>query len=732
MSQAFLKAARLGNLNKLKNFYARGGDINFQDEQGYSALAYAVKAGHHECVKYLLSLDHIKTDLEVEDEVDFDDDQFNGLPLHLAAFQGDLVCIRLLVERSPRDLDRVAWQGYSALHAAVLKGQTEAFKLLLRLGADDEVATEEDVDKIGFLEGMNTLQLIAHMGRENFPDSSFEAMWQMLIRKKLRNNEPLTGNIIEDSDDTLSDDSDDQYDDLFNDTEDELTREAMINYYRYDSNDLDPDEEYIDTIIRRSRRDDFEKSHDYEMRRNKGQEEEGEDFTDTDSEDEKDYQQNPNDLIENSLNRFQVPVQGACLVLHARGHHFYQIKNKETKALTGTHNEIKSNVYYSHGNKLVSGIYSTDAYKRANVKFTVPLSAENTQKLATAAQDTRAVLDKLAQEKNVTPILGRSANASGREIFESRLIELVQRYVNSYRTLNEDIQRAQILTPDDLKNERTKAKQAILQLIKDNPFVSTSEDISVALNYAFAIINYDKQETHQPRLDIVLKPEYQTDGDLRHPYLGSIFITLHTETELLNDSLNIAQLFQENKIDPIKGPGTHETSGYIRALERIFLGEISKNHVCVAKVVRVPNLYYPYRPFLMSKYGLSQEQYDKFKADLLSSGTRNYKGEMRNAKNFYRIQQKIIEHVIAFQKNNFIEKIKIWADSKNIVVGSLNDQGAFSPTLDINAQEKISASSATRKIAEQASSSKTLTTSYTGTKRKAQTGQTNTNTKLKI
>lgn len=644
-------------LQHLKTIVPRGFDINHTDKNDYCALAYAAEYNFIESVKYLLSFDHIKTNLQVNES----EDDLGGIPLHMAAFRGHLEIIRLLVAKSPDDIDVPEYCGYTPLHETVLSGHYGAFKLLLRLGADDGAETGRDVSAIDVPKGMNTLQLIAHRASEDPNNRVFCDMWAFLVRQKLRKNESIIGNALPDEDD-----SDDDFADPM----------------AYES---------TSALIERSGRDDFKEAYEREKKRKKGIEDHGEVFTDSDSESDAGY--DTDDIKDASPalaleQHFAVDAPDKQLVLHARGNHFY--KNHETLA------SRRKYVRYSSANVLTAwGMYSADAHARAEVSLALPDHNNTTRdiQLEQASQQTNAVLAGFHAQKEVAPILQRdSAESMARKSFESRLIELVQRYVNSYTALTEDIANAQNKTERDFRNDRTKAKQRTLVQLRKNPFVSTSEDIGVGLEYAFALLNYDKKETHRPvpTLDFTLTPEYQLDGDVKHPYLGVIFITLHTEHALQGHSLNIAELFRDNKIDPMKGPGTHETSGYVRALEHVFFGGISSDHVCLAKVVRVPNLYHPYRSFVMTKYGLTANEYIKYKKDLAESGKIDpINKKMKNEKDFYRTQEQLIQHVIRFERTKLIRAIQAWAREKGVTVGSLDDRGQFVANIDIDIPAKI-------------------------------------------
>lgn len=86
-------AAEQGNLDTVKYFVEKGGDISAQDEMGYTPLHLAAKQGNLDIVKYL-----------VEKGADVDVDVYQGgwgysTALHLAAQNGHLDTVKYLIEK---------------------------------------------------------------------------------------------------------------------------------------------------------------------------------------------------------------------------------------------------------------------------------------------------------------------------------------------------------------------------------------------------------------------------------------------------------------------------------------------------------------------------------------------------------------------------------------------------------------------------------------------------------
>ena len=260
-----------------------------------------------------------------------------------------------------------------------------------------------------------------------------------------------------------------------------------------------------------------------------------------------------------------------------------------------------------------------------------------------------------ASDIGVKACLGTSR--SSRSCYQSRFLEYVQRYVNSYEQLKKDMRKAKEIQLDCRQSQRTREKWDILHSLNFThlPFVSTSETLCWGLKYAYGLGNLTT--TSQP--DKYLSPEYQRDGHPRFPYLGIIYATLHQLDELNNPNCTrLLDLFRENLIDfRSASPGGNNKSGYIRARERVFIGGVGSEHVYFSTVVRVPNFRHDYRQFCKEKYGITKKEYDKFKNNLSRFGAITQEQTMRNKSEFLRTVKNIIEHVMEKQIESIVANI---------------------------------------------------------------------------
>lgn len=99
-------------------------DINFQDEQGETALHVAARFGHVECAQILLEgsgAQKINTELR--------ETTYGWTPLFIASVDGHLPIVELLIEAGA-EVDKLDWSGWCAKEHAALRGHIELAKRL--------------------------------------------------------------------------------------------------------------------------------------------------------------------------------------------------------------------------------------------------------------------------------------------------------------------------------------------------------------------------------------------------------------------------------------------------------------------------------------------------------------------------------------------------------------------------------------------------------------------------
>ncbi|XP_064417620.1 cortactin-binding protein 2 isoform X1 [Latimeria chalumnae] len=127
------QAAAQGNVTLLSMLLNEEGiDVNYSDEDSFSALYSAAKNGHADCMMLLLSAGA---------HVDITDN--NGFtPLCLAAAQGHFKCLEILITHSA-DINHASEGGQTPLFLACANGNNECIKLLLEAGADQNAITND-------------------------------------------------------------------------------------------------------------------------------------------------------------------------------------------------------------------------------------------------------------------------------------------------------------------------------------------------------------------------------------------------------------------------------------------------------------------------------------------------------------------------------------------------------------------------------------------------------------
>ncbi|KAF2496339.1 GDPD-domain-containing protein [Lophium mytilinum] len=96
-----------------------GVDVNYQDEQGETALHVAARFGHHECAEALVNgSENQKADVDISEKT------FSWTPIFIACVDGHLPIVELLIAAGA-DLERPDLSGWTAKEHAALRGHLE-------------------------------------------------------------------------------------------------------------------------------------------------------------------------------------------------------------------------------------------------------------------------------------------------------------------------------------------------------------------------------------------------------------------------------------------------------------------------------------------------------------------------------------------------------------------------------------------------------------------------------
>ena len=112
------------DVRRVKSLINAQADLNQRDDDGLTALIYAIAADHSEIVKLLLE----------EEANPSQAGKGGGTPLHEAAFAGYLEIVKLLLEEEA-NLNQAEENGGTPLHLAADKGHLEIVRLLQSYGA---------------------------------------------------------------------------------------------------------------------------------------------------------------------------------------------------------------------------------------------------------------------------------------------------------------------------------------------------------------------------------------------------------------------------------------------------------------------------------------------------------------------------------------------------------------------------------------------------------------------
>ncbi|EEP80369.1 conserved hypothetical protein [Uncinocarpus reesii 1704] len=152
-SSAVLALATKANFVDIVQLLVHAGvDINYQDEQGETALHVAARFGHDKCAKALLDgTDDQKANTELAENT------YSWTPLFIGCVDGNINVVQLLIDAGA-DLERPDSSGWTAKEHAALRGHIAIAKLLAEATSAPDSASELDVSPPATLSSSPPLQ----------------------------------------------------------------------------------------------------------------------------------------------------------------------------------------------------------------------------------------------------------------------------------------------------------------------------------------------------------------------------------------------------------------------------------------------------------------------------------------------------------------------------------------------------------------------------------------------
>ncbi|WP_297204616.1 ankyrin repeat domain-containing protein [uncultured Brachyspira sp.] len=123
-----------GNNDIVNMLIRKGANVNARDEEGWSTFLYAASFGNPDILRRLLSKNRRLINTKTKN---------NSTALQMAVVYDNLENIKYLVERLKIDIDAQDDDGWTALYYAAANNKKDAYKLLLKLGADKSITNND-------------------------------------------------------------------------------------------------------------------------------------------------------------------------------------------------------------------------------------------------------------------------------------------------------------------------------------------------------------------------------------------------------------------------------------------------------------------------------------------------------------------------------------------------------------------------------------------------------------
>ena len=132
-----------GDSRIVNELIKKGANVNATDEEGWTTFLYAAAFGNSSMLRNILSKNKSLINSKTKNNV---------TPLHMAVVYDNLDNIKYLVRNLKVDINAKDDDGWTALYYAAANKKKEAYNLLLRLGADKNIANNDGLKPADILQ----------------------------------------------------------------------------------------------------------------------------------------------------------------------------------------------------------------------------------------------------------------------------------------------------------------------------------------------------------------------------------------------------------------------------------------------------------------------------------------------------------------------------------------------------------------------------------------------------
>lgn len=137
-----LALATKSNFHKIVKLLVEAGvDVNFQNEQGDTALHIAARNGHEDCAEALLAATEGKHRINIE----LPDKDFGWTPIHIACVNGHMGVVQLL-HKAGADINKKDYSSWTPMEHAALRGHIDIARYLHQYSPSPELHASPELN----------------------------------------------------------------------------------------------------------------------------------------------------------------------------------------------------------------------------------------------------------------------------------------------------------------------------------------------------------------------------------------------------------------------------------------------------------------------------------------------------------------------------------------------------------------------------------------------------------